>query len=228
VGGSILCIGGAACTGSNSYPTGFARLVCTTTIGGVPSATTADLLVGDAAADTGTIIASAGEAWRLAYPGRACPTAATAATCNADNLSVATTGWPVSAGRIVLSYTPEVADGFATARTMFDVYAAATSAGYEMYVDATTGVLSWYSKNTAGASTTKSSAALTWTQDVEYLIVAQWWASGVVKVWRNGVLVIDATGADVANALTANAYIGSRDLSSRYAQGRLKLLRVER
>jgi hypothetical protein len=225
VGGSIQCIGGAACTGSNSYPTGFARLVCTTTLGGVPSATTADLYVGDAAADTGTIIASAGEAWRLAYPGRACPTAATTATCNADNLSVATTGWPTSEGRVVLSYTPEVEDGYTSNCDLLDALDA--TAGFHLRRLATSGVLNWYSKSSTGVQTTKSSAALTWTRGTTYEIDVRWWANGVVKAWRDDVLVIDATGADVADAVQTPATIGADGGTGR-AYGRLKLIEVSK
>lgn len=226
VGGSILCLKGAACTGSNSYPTGFARLVCSTTIGGVPSATTADLLVGDAAADTGTIIASAGEAWRLAYPGRACPTAGVAATCNASSLGVATTGWPTNKGCVSVDYTPEVANGFTTDRVL--VEARAASAGWSLAINATDGALEFYSESTAGAGDTATTAALTWTAGTTYPGVKACWTGAAVTFYRAGSSVGTDTLTDVADAIDATGYIGSLAGSSLHALGQLKGLRVQR
>jgi hypothetical protein len=203
------------------------RIECTTTIGGAPSATTADVLIGDAAADTGTLIFSARQAERSSFAGRLCLAGGSPATCLADNVSVATTGWPTSSGCVELTYTPEVADGFAADRFLLDAYDNAAGKGWYIYIVASTGVLRWYSRG-VGAGTTKDSGALTWTAGASYDLEVRWYANGVVKGYRNDVLVINHTGADLATAAEATAYIGSTSGTSSSAMGRIKGGRVSK
>jgi hypothetical protein len=98
-----------------------------------------------------------------------------------------------------------------------------------MYIASSTGILVWNPESVAGAGTVESSAALTWTAGTTYEIDVRWWANGVVKVWRNSVLVIDATGADAPDTIDTVAYIGTHNASVSYmTHGRLKLIEVSK
>jgi hypothetical protein len=242
-GGTIRCIGGAACTGSNSYPGSFARLICTTTIGGVPTATTADLLVGDAAADTGTIIASAGEAWRQAYSGRACPTAGTAATCNADSLAYPLAGSGlVNAGgslltpfMVTVSYTPELPNGTADAVLWsFKDDGTATDIWYARIVSSTGRLYLYAQSAEEGAERVIAyqTTGTTWAPGTTYKIryrIAPSVAAGVA-IWINDTPVALTTGTTIANPPNSldNLHLGAWGTTSLHAKGKLKLMGVSK
>jgi hypothetical protein len=208
-------------------PTGWGRISCATTIGGVPTATTGDLLVGDAAGDAGTIIASAHHAWRLAYTSRPCLAGGTAATCNVDALSVSATGWPTRSGRVSLRYTPGMVGPAGLTRYLVETLDGAVDYGWYLRIDHTT-ALRWFSESVAGAGDYSTSGGLAWTPGTTYLIVAQWRANGAVKVWRDGVPVIDDVLGDVADQNDTTVYLGSYDGWSSFALGAVDRRQVQR
>jgi hypothetical protein len=133
----------------------------------------------------------------------------------------------VEQGRVVLSYTPEVIIGDAVNRYLLDAVDAGQDYGWRLYHDADDENLRWSQESAAGAGDVSSSAALAWAAGTTYEIDARWWANGVVKVWRDGVLVIDDTATDVADQIDTSAYLGSFNGTSN-AQGRLKLIEVSK
>lgn len=220
---------------------GWARIDCSTTIGGVPTATTCDLLVGDAAADTGTIIASASGAWRLGYVPGQCPTAGTAATCNADNLAMplASTGLLDGTGKLLtpvkvcLDYTPtitSVVDAY-----LWSIKDDATGADiwYGRLIVAT-GRLYLYAQSTeegveriVAYQTTGTTWVAGTTYNICYLVSP---TPANVRIWINNASVPLTTGTVIGtppNALD-NLYWGSWGVTSSSARGGVAKAKVQR
>ncbi len=216
--------GGGSCTGTG-LTSSFTRATCTpTAVSGTPSYVKARVLVGDSVDDTGAIYVSDCELTKTTYAQRPCLAGGTAATCPADVVSVSTSGWPTSHGRIVLKYTPAVADGFAVTRRL--VTARSGASGWSIDIEASTGKLVLYTGN-AGANTSKTSDALTWTAGQEYEVDVRFGLDGVVSFFRDGVAVGTATGAAIVDVIGVTAYLGSTGSAS-FANGRIRLLKVTR
>jgi hypothetical protein len=97
---------------------------------------------------------------------------------------------PVSSGSVELDFTPLWSTH--AGATILDTRTASSSGGLALYVVATTLTLDVKNSSTAAA------VALTWVPGTTYRIKATWGADGILRLYRDGVLVASST-ANVSN-----------------------------
>ena len=204
---------------ANDLTSTFTLKLCTQNTSGAPVTDVAcQIVVGDSAADTGTIKLVGMHFSQASRQQRICRAGGSSTTCNKDIVSVPTTGWPVSAGTLEFSFTPLITV-FASQRFIFfrdpEGIAVATASLDRIQVD---------SKGPGGTTTTLSST-LSWAVGTTYNIKVEWTAAGAVNIFRDMVLVGSGTGKEVPTSIPATAYIGSNG-SNQQINGRIANVRV--
>lgn len=228
----ILCAGGRTCrsAGAVSYPGNAARLTCTGSTAGAATDSFGQLLVGDAATETGTLIVYHRQLERAPFAG---PPNPTSTATNADVHTLSTAGWPTTSGEVELAYTPT--HGTGATRVLLDSRDSAPD-GINVFI---------YDDTRLGARTNSTtfteaaSAALTWTAGTTYCIRYIWGASGAslfraAGTWSGGTLTCGSYGTALATAAGTNlppkhrstAAVGTSVANIEHANGQIKLLYV--
>lgn len=175
--------------------------------------------IGSGATSDVTVYASAGQAELGSAAKPYCPTTTAAATCNADVVSVSTTGWPNATGELRLTFSP-----FSTTGNQYLLDSrSADNTGMAVLVSSSTLIAHM---GTAGSATTVTSGVLTWTPGQAYAIRVRW-GSGNIYVYRDDVLVAsNVTGTANMPTHHSTAKIGSRYTDTEQANGLLHSIEV--
>lgn len=221
--GKIICRGGAACTGSNGFgpESDYARLVVTSTVGGAPTVLAGGFYpAGNTAANTGANYICGLQIEKASYPTRPCleTAGAASATCAADVLTVGTSAWPTSQGSARILYTPGENVGAYT-RYIFDSVSA--NNGIAAYIDSSN-QLNFVTGN-GTATTTTTSAALTWTRGTGYYLDMRW-NGGNTYVYRNGTSVATGSSKNMPSAHAASAGVCATAAGASQCNGRVHRL----
>lgn len=202
----------------------YVRLETSEATGGAASTDiTCRVCSGDAAADTGAILAVGLQLENSAYSTPFCLSTGATTTCNADSASVSTTGWPTAQGSISMTFSPWLSDTPGSLY-VFDYW---TSGVGGLVFHLTNGEALTMTTADAGATDAFASAALTWTPETNYRLQAVWGA-GIAQSFRDGVLLATSTTAKIPLAGPASAYLLSSNGTNLYINGWIKNLEVRR
>jgi len=212
----------------------FVRKSKVVTIGGTPTYIYSRLQVGDQNADTGTIIVDGCQLEKTGAIGSFCPANGTAATCNGDRMTVATTRWPVDAGRVEFDYVPMDA-GISTYRYFVSTYNT-TTGGWNIWINNSTNnnQLMYSTLNIGGgALSTNGSDNLSWTPGLGYHIEVEWTAGGYVNAWRTPdggarTKIMARTGATPAPGIYTTSDLGQYLGAYYWARGQMSNVEVSR
>lgn len=136
----------------------------------------------------------------------------------ADSHTTNPAGWPVASGEIRLRYTPAAATS--TNTRMLVRATSANGADYGFYIHPS-GQLVFLPY---GPGVTSPSSVLTWVAGQEYEVAVQW-GGGVVRLYRDGVLVGTNTGRTMPSGALTGVYLGI-DVNTSHANGAIRLVRV--
>lgn len=203
---------------------GYTWISCSATIGGTPSATTVDLLVGDAAADTGTIVVSDREGYRLSYRPRPCPEVDGGAsrTCAGDRPSTTVPGLPTVQGEWCVTYSPSYSDSTST-NLLFDTVSGGN--GFKMWRAASERIHTeaW----NGGASSSTFTTNLTWDPTESYRTCLRI-DGDTHRVSRNGTLLLTQSGQEIVESHGGPLYLCNGGSASQQAQGSCRAVGIGR